>query len=249
MKTLKVLSALLAYPTPELLRAAGELKAVLRSEAVLSRSNVEAVEALIDDLASLDILEAQERYVLLFDRTRSLSLHLFEHVHGESRDRGQAMVDLLQLYEDAGYVPTASELPDFLPLFLEFASSRPPVEAIDLVGQPGHVLAALAERLGRRQSVYQGVFAALVALSGTALNLAQMEALRSEPDPDPDDLEALDSAWEEEEVIFGPGAASNCGVDSLAAKIRQGRRPAPGLEERGRIRPATVITTPSTARS
>ncbi|MEJ2459788.1 MAG: hypothetical protein P8Y58_17260 [Novosphingobium sp.] len=52
--------------------------------------------ALIDDLVTRDLYDAQERYVLLFDRTRKLSLHLFEHVHGESRDRGQAMVDLAQ---------------------------------------------------------------------------------------------------------------------------------------------------------
>ncbi len=105
----------------------------------------------------------QERYVLLFDRTRSLSLHLFEHVHGESRDRGQAMVDLIKVYEDGGYSPTASELPDFLPLFLEFASTRRPAEAIELIGQPAHVFAALGERLRKRKSPYTAVFAALIA--------------------------------------------------------------------------------------
>ena len=111
MKTLKVLSALLSYPTRDLQLASGELKAVLRDEAVLPRRHLADVVAFIDDLAARDILDAEERYVLLFDRTRSLSLHLFEHVHGESRDRGQAMVDLLKVYEDAGYVPTATELP------------------------------------------------------------------------------------------------------------------------------------------
>ena len=81
---------------------------------------------MIDDLAGGDLYDLQERYVLLFDRTRSLSLHLFEHVHGESRDRGQAMVDLLKLYEEGGFTPTATELPDFLPLFLEYAVDARP---------------------------------------------------------------------------------------------------------------------------
>lgn len=244
MKTLKVLSALLAYPTPELAAAGPELKAILQTEGLLSRAGRAGVEALIDDIASRDILDAQERYVLLFDRTRSLSLHLFEHVHGESRDRGQAMVDLLKLYEDAGYTPTASELPDFLPLFLEFASTRPPREALELVGQPGHVLAALGERLRKRQSPYEAVFSALVALSKAKLDAAAIEALRSEPDPEPDDLEAIDAAWEEEEVRFGPGAAndSDCGRDGLAAKLRQARRPAPGLEPPPAKGPQTSIT-------
>ncbi len=153
------------------------------------------------------------------------------------------MVDLLKLYEDSGYTPTASELPDFLPLFLEFASTLAPAEAIELISQPSHVLAALRERLAKRGSPYEAVFAALVSLSKAKLDPAQVAALTAEPDPEPDDLEALDAAWEEEEVRFGPGAAaSDCGVDSLAAKIRQGRRPAPGLEPPPSSRPATVVT-------
>ena len=251
MRTLKVLSALLGYPTAELQAAAGELRQVLLAESLLPRAHRDAVVALIDDLATRDLLDAQERYVLLFDRTRSLSLHLFEHVHGESRDRGQAMVDLLQVYEAAGYEPTASELPDYLPLFLEFASTRAPAEAQELVEQPGHVLAALAERLGRRQSPYEAVLAALVALARTKLAPAQIEALRNEPDPSPDDLEALDAAWQDEEVTFGPGsaAASACGVDQLAAKLRQARRPAPGLATPSAARPHTVITHSRSART
>ena len=229
MKTLKVLSALLSYPSDELIDAAPELKAVLTNEGVLPRRDLAAVLALVDDIAGRDLFDAQERYILLFDRTRSLSLHLFEHVHGESRDRGQAMVDLIKLYEDGGYTPTIGELPDFLPLFLEYAATRTPEEAIELIGQPGHVLAALKERLVKRNSPYA--------------------ALRAEPDPEPDDLEALDAAWEEEEVTFGPGAAKgDCGVDGLAAKLRQARRPAPGLEPAPGAGPRTVITTSPASR-
>ncbi len=249
MKTLKVLSALLTYPTPELQAAASELKGVLRSESLLPARHYEALASFIDDLAARDILDAQERYVLLFDRTRSLSLHLFEHVHGESRDRGQAMVDLIKVYEEGGYAPTATELPDYLPLFLEFAATRPPKEALELIGQPGHVIAALRERLAKRGSPYETVFRALLALNKAKLDAAQLAALRAEPDPEPDDLEALDAAWEEEEVTFGPGAASNCGVDGLAAKLRQARRPAPGLPRPDRTGPATIISSSTTARS
>ena len=164
MKTLKVLSALLTYPTDDLVAAASELKTVLAKEALLKPKQLAALAALIDDIAQRDLFDAQERYIMLFDRTRSLSLHLFEHVHGESRDRGQAMVDLIKVYEDGGYTPTTAELPDFLPLFLEYAATRAPAEAIELIGQPGHVLAAMRERLAKRGSPYEAVFAALVAL-------------------------------------------------------------------------------------
>ncbi len=244
MKTLKVLSALLTYPSDEMVAAAPELKTALARDGVLKRHDAAAVTALIDDICGRDLFDAQERYILLFDRTRSLSLHLFEHVHGESRDRGQAMVDLIKLYEDGGYTPTTAELPDFLPLFLEYAATRAPAEAIELIGQPGHVFAALKERLVKRQSPYAAVFAALVSLSKARLDKAALEALRDEPDPEPDDLEALDAAWMDEEVTFGPGSAqSACGVDSLASKLRQARRPAPGLEPAPASGPRTIVTT------
>lgn len=243
MRTLKVLSALLTYPTPELVAAGAELRAVLEREAVLPKRERAAVEALIADLAAHDLYDAQERYILLFDRTRSLSLHLFEHVHGESRDRGQAMVDLIKVYEDGGFTPTTKELPDFLPLFLEYAATRAPAEALELIGQPGHVFAALRERLAKRSSPYEAIFASLTALSRTRLNATALAALRAEADPEPDDLEALDAAWEEEEVTFGPGsAAAACGTDVLAAKLRQANRPAPGMEPPPGQRPRTTIT-------
>ncbi len=243
MRTLKVLSALLTYPTADLVAAGDELKAVMERESVLPARERAALAGLIDDLAAHDLYDAQERYILLFDRTRSLSLHLFEHVHGESRDRGQAMVDLIKVYEDGGYTPTTAELPDFLPLFLEYAATRTPAEAIELIGQPGHVFAAIRERLAKRASPYESIFAALTALSRAKLDAAALDALRAEPDPEPDDLEALDAAWEEEEVTFGPGsAAAACGTDTLAAKLRQARRPAPGLEPPPGQGPRTTIT-------
>jgi nitrate reductase delta subunit len=250
MKTLKVLSALLTYPTQDLISAADELAAVLDSEKLLPKAERIAVQALIDDLASGDLLEAQERFILLFDRTRAISLHLFEHVHGESRDRGQAMVDLIQLYEEGGYTPTTKELPDFLPLFLEYASTRAPVEAIELVRQPGHVLAALRERLAKRTSPYAAVFAGLLAIARVTPDQETLDRLMAEPDPEPDDLAALDAAWEEEEVLFGPGSASeSCGIDSLGAKIRQARRPAPGLEPLPGSGPRTIVSSSSAPRT
>ena len=178
---------------------------------------------LLNEIATGDLYDLQERYVLLFDRTRSLSLHLFEHVHGESRDRGQAMIDLKALYENGGLEIDASELPDFVPLFLEFLSTRPRPEAYDLLAQPAHVLAAMAERLRKRQSAYEAVFRALVQLAAAKPKADVVSALLAEPDPDANDLAALDAAWEDEPVNFGPNA--NSCKDTLIEKIRAGRRP------------------------
>ena len=229
MKTLRALAALLSYPTAELVQAAAEIRDVIDREAVVPAAERAALRRLTDELAAGDLFDLQERYGLLFDRTRSLSLHLFEHVHGESRDRGQAMVDLLKLYQEGGYNPVASELPDFLPLFLEFASTRAPRAAIELVGQPANVIAALRERLAKRRSPYEAVMAALLTISKAKLDEAALEVLRAEPDPEPDDLAALDAAWVEQEVTFGPAAAKDsCPVDRMAERLRVAAHPGQG---------------------
>lgn len=201
--TFRILSALLSYPSEDLQVAASEFADLLGDDAILSPIQIEALRPLLASLAKDDLIELQERYVGLFDRSRTLSLHIFEHVHGESRDRGQAMVDLKAHYAEYGLEITATELPDYLPLFLEFLSSLPKDEAFDLLGQPGSVLATLAERLDRRETPYAAVLAALAALANAKLNAD----LASIPDDDPNDLEALDAAWAAEEISFGAGAA------------------------------------------
>lgn len=241
-RTFKVLSALLSYPTAEIVAAAPELRGVLESERLLKPHQIRALQPLIDEIASTDLYELQERYVLLFDRTRSLALHMFEHVHGESRERGQAMVDLRQVYLDGGLEIAASELPDYLPLFLEFLATRPLPDALELIGQPAHIFAGLAERLRRRGSPYTAVFEALSKLANANPNSAEVRQLVAEPDVDPNDLEALDKAWEDEEVRFGPSAQDQCGGDGLLSKLRAATRPAPGVEQPARARPSTIIT-------
>jgi nitrate reductase delta subunit len=241
MRILKAISALLTYPSEELIEALPEIGGLIERDALLCKHDRASLLALIAHLQGSDLFDLQEAFGLLFDRTRSLSLHLFEHVHGESRDRGQAMVDLIKLYEEGGFTPTTAELPDFLPLFLEYAALQPPQEAIDLIAQPAHVLTALAERLAKRKSPYEAAFRALLCLAKAKPDKVALQALLNEPDPEPDDLEALDAAWAEEEVRFGPGAASECGIDSLGPKLRQARRPAPGLEPAPAAGPRTTI--------
>jgi nitrate reductase delta subunit len=236
IKTLKVLSALLSYPTEELQLAAPEMRAGLGAEGLLPAAMRRQIDILIEEIAAGDLYNLQERYVLQFDRTRSLSLHLFEHVHGESRDRGQAMINLKALYEKNGLLIDAAELPDFLPLFLEFLSTRPVAEAYELLGQPVHILSVIAERLRKRHSPYEAVFRALVALSTTKPKVEQVAELLDTPDPDPSDFDTLDAAWEDEPVAFGPGAANNC-KDGLITRVRAARRPAAGMTIPAATRP------------
>jgi nitrate reductase delta subunit len=235
-KTFKALSALLSYPSAELQQAVDELRAVIEAEGLVPAAVRRQLDGLLNDISGGDLYDLQERYVLLFDRTRSLSLHLFEHVHGESRDRGQAMVDLLTMYEERGLAAVKNELPDFLPLFLEFLATLPQAKACELLAQPAHILAAMAERLRKRQTPYEAVFRALTALSSVKPKGEEVSALLALPDPDPLDLAALDAAWEDEPVKFGPGAGDSC-KDTLMAHVRGGLRPAPDMPAATRTNP------------
>jgi nitrate reductase delta subunit len=228
IRTLKVLSALLTYPTRDLQDAVAGMRDAVAAEGILTVKEQRALNAIFEEIGRGDLYDLQERYVLLFDRTRSLSLHLFEHVHGESRDRGQAMVDLQNLYAEKGLAADTSELPDFVPLFLEFLSTLPRLEAYDLLAQPAHIFAALGERLRKRNSAYEAVFRALVSLAKVKPKGEDIAAALQAPDIDPDDLAALDAAWEEEEVRFGPTSGDGC-KDDLIARVRGGMRPAPGM--------------------
>ena len=224
--TLKALSRLLLYPEAALQDAAPHIADALIQDGRLDAATRLALMPLLRSLAGEDLYELQEAYVSLFDRTRRLSLHLFEHVHGESRDRGQAMVDLAALYEKGGLAITANELPDFLPLFLEFAATRPQAEAEALLGDVDHILATLEERLAERGSLYAAVLTAVRRLAG-----AEAKAIDT-PAPAPacvahtEDLAALDKEWEETAVTFGPGDAASCGVDRFRTQLRAAQRDA-----------------------
>jgi nitrate reductase delta subunit len=206
MKTYKVLSALLDYPTGELVAALPELEAALDDERLVSGEALERLRFLLAALAIEDLMTLQERYIDLFDRVRSLSLHLFEHVHGESRDRGQAMVDLQQHYSLRGYTASSSELPDYLPAFLEFLSCLPADEARALLSETTEVLESIGARLARRESPYAAVFAALLAIVGREIpgDLVRDADIRREDDP-----AALDAQWQAEPAF---GSVTACGA-------------------------------------
>ncbi len=209
-RTLKAISLVLSYPTLELQHAMPEIAGVLAADSRLTAAARRALRPLVDDLTSRDIYDLQEQYVMLFDRSRTLSLNLFEHVHGESRDRGGAMVSLMKTYRDSGFEPVTTELPDHLPVLLEFLSTQPIEEAQDILADAAHIFQALSERLDRRDSPFGAVFAALQQLAGVQVDKEAVAELLEQPDDDPNDLEALDAVWEESEVVFGPDPNAGC---------------------------------------
>ncbi len=227
-RTLKALSLVLSYPTRELQAAMPEIGGVLASDTRLTAATRRALRPLVEDLRTRDIYELEEQFVMLFDRSRTLSLNLFEHVHGESRDRGGAMVSLVETYRAGGFDPATTELPDHLPVLLEFLATRPFAEVQDTLADAAHILAALNARLDRRESPYGAVFVALLQLAGVEADSEAVAALLDQPEVDPDDLEELDKVWEESEVTFGPDPNAGCPqVRDMLAQMDMPINPAP----------------------
>ena len=223
-RTVRALAAMLNYPSAELKDNIGEVAGAIDEESALGRSNRRRLGTLLTRFTQDDVLDLQSTYSELFDRSRSLSLHLFEHVHGDSRERGQAMIDLGQQYMESGFFLEGGELPDFVPVFLEYASCLEPQEAREMLGQPAHVFAALAERLDKRGSDYGAIFHALVALAKARID-SEARAIVDQNTP-AEDAADIDSEWEEAPVSFNlAGAHEMGGPTGVVAKIRASNRP------------------------
>jgi nitrate reductase delta subunit len=209
MQTFKVLAALLTYPEADHKAAADEMAATVKAEDLLAGPHLAAVHRFVKEMKDTDLMDLQARYVGLFDRSRALSLHLFEHVHGESRDRGQAMVDLRALYERHGLSPTRRELPDFLPLFLEFLSLLPVDEARGHLAEAAHIVTALWERMARHDSSYAGVLRAVASLAAAEPDRQAVDTVKAATDAAARDEADVDGSWQEAAVTFGPSCAGH----------------------------------------
>ena len=191
-KSLRVLARLLSYPDAQLQSHLPSMRTALLLEKAISPSRLVELDALMNTLAQNDTLENEAEYVQIFDRGRATSLHLFEHVHGDSRDRGPAMIDLAQTYEKGGMFLAPGELPDYLPAVLEFVSTQPTRTARDFLGEMAHIFNAIFSALQQRQSAYASVIGALLELAGE-----KAQAVKLAPE------ETLDETWVEPVVFEG----------------------------------------------
>ena len=190
--SLRVLARLLSYPDAESRSHLSAMREALHSERAISFARLAELDVLMNTLSSGDPLDAEATYVNLFDRGRATSLHLFEHVHGDSRDRGPAMIDLAQTYDKAGLYLAPGELPDYLPAVLEFVSTQPPREARAFLSEMAHIFNAIFGALQQRQSAYASVIGALMELAGE-----KAQAVKLAPE------EPLDESWVEPPVFGG----------------------------------------------
>jgi nitrate reductase delta subunit len=214
---LKVISRLLDYPTQALFSHADDLVKVVNESKQLSDENQKQLTDFILELTRTNLYDAQEQYDLLFERGRSLSLLLFEHVHGDSKDRGQAMVDLMSEYTRKGFEISSRQLPDYIPLYLEFLSEQDESYVQEWLSDVSHILTILSVRLLERKCYYRALFEALIELSGAAVEREKIAQAVQKEQPD-DTMEAIDKAWEDKEIHFDdpaqPGCGQSCGYES-----------------------------------
>ncbi|HRD48833.1 MAG: nitrate reductase molybdenum cofactor assembly chaperone [Candidatus Competibacter sp.] len=236
MKTLKILSALLCYPQADMQAALGEMAEAPDLETWLPERERRALRALMAQMERTDLMELQERYVATFDRGRALSLHLFEHVHGQSRDRGQAMVNLLEMYRRHGFDLNARELPDYIPLFLEYLAQRPAGEALDSLTDAMHVITLIGARLAERGNDYHVVFDALAALVGEPADIEDIRRQAATEGLD-ESVVNMDKIWEEEAVTFLANP-EGCGASHSRAG---GMQPVQWAQRSGSQQPARSL--------
>jgi len=221
MKTFKVISLLLCYPESDWLAALPELEDALAAEADFNGEANVRMAPLFEQLRQTGLIALQENYVATFDRNPSHSLHLFEHIHGESRDRGSAMIDLLQEYWKHDFDASASELPDYVPLFLEFLSQLPAEEALELLGDAVHVLATIGRKLDANGSPYATAFQLLEALSPVAA-----QELAEPPVHDMDEaMEMFGPSMDGVEPLLKPGRPEVAVVQMPASRRQAAAAP------------------------
>ena len=179
MSIYQSIGALLTYPDQGLAAALPEILVNVRNDDTLPMREREALVRLTGEMAAHDAYQLQEDYVACFDRGRATSLHLFEHVHGESRERGPAMIDLREQYLKAGLAINPGELPDYLPAFLEYLAQLPARAARAQLREIAHILQDIHSALVRRRSGYAAATAALIVLAGEKVRAPAQE--RQEP--------------------------------------------------------------------
>ena len=202
-ETPRALGVLLLYPTVELQEALPRIGRVLSAEEDLAPERRRELTSLLEELAKRELLDLEEAYTALFDRGTSLSLHLFEHVYGEGRERGQAMAELIELYRREGFSLTVNDLPDHLPALCEFLSIAPPPAAAEMLAGVAGILALLRRRLTQRESPYAAVMAALCDLAEGATVEPEAPETPEPVDDAEQELAEIDRAWEEAPVSFG----------------------------------------------
>lgn len=172
MRLYKILSVLLEYPDQELLDNLPEILTSLDDILGVDDAERTAIQGFLAYLQHRPLSELQADYVKTFDLTAEHSLHLTHHLFGDDKNRGPALIDLGELYKDYGVEVVTNELPDYLPLILEFAAYLDDGEANVFLSDANKVLGVLVDNLKKADSPY----AALLSIVEGRATLTRLAA-------------------------------------------------------------------------
>lgn len=233
MRTLKILGFLLTYPEQRHVEGVDQCQEILKSEKWLSEETLQKLHQVLETFKKKDLLDLQEEYVELFDRTPSLSLHLFEHIHGDSRDRGQALVDLLKVYEEAELIINTEEMPDYLPMFAEYLATLPIPQASETMGSVVNILSSLTARLKNRNSFYADILDAMIETTNRVPDSKAVEEFLKKSSGKALSLDEMDKQWEEQFAF--DNTAQTTGLDSGCPKAEEMLARMPGYVAKERV--------------
>lgn len=162
----KLLAALLDYPTTLTIQIVNELHELLQSCQLFDEKSKDDIIKFASLHKNNNLLEWQQEYSSIFDITPITSLYLFEHIYGDSRKRGIAMSSLLETYAGYGLEISNQELPDYLPVFLDFISYiEDQNEALSYLADINEILKSIYEALIKCGSNYTLLLQCLITLS------------------------------------------------------------------------------------
>lgn len=173
----------------------------LKDDTSIKKDYIKLMSSFINYLNSNDLIFLQENYVSIFDRQKKFSLYLFEHIHGDSRDRGSAIIDLQNLYKNYNFeISECKELPDYIPLFLEFISLISEKDACNMLGDIINIISLLKRRLDFIQSPYSNIFNILENLSTKKPDHKIIEKILNSDKFIKNGFN-IDKEWEEEKIF------------------------------------------------
>ncbi|AFM23684.1 nitrate reductase molybdenum cofactor assembly chaperone [Desulfomonile tiedjei] len=158
----RLFATLLAYPDEEFVSSVHELREA--AESVCKNGVFSACKEFLTQLEHRPLISLQAEYTELFDLYPSTCLNLTFHDCGEGKDRGSALVRLNSLFKQEGYELSNSELPDFLPVILEFLSIGGPESCSLICKQYRHHICQLARRVIEKSDLYKNLFEAILML-------------------------------------------------------------------------------------
>ena len=154
MQVFAVISKLIDYPDSELIENLDSVIEYIKDSSEIATDEKEILMEFVSWMRSHTSIKLQETYVETFDMVPEHDLHLTHHIFGDDRQRGPALIDLSEHFKNEGLEVKEGEIPDFLPLLLEYASTLDDIKSREFLGDAKKIITIIADNLDKAKSPY-----------------------------------------------------------------------------------------------